>query len=296
MKWFKAKRPYLSQISNRLLLMSISVSVVIYILESIHLVSMVWGYVLGLILVLLFVLFLMNVKVIKKFLVSNIRFTMLISGFLSFSIVYLVAFILLAYGSPFVYEDPLSISGKSNFETPEPGMMISRDIHAYLNNFGTVNIALKPIVDDEINVSKLRGGQKIIFQISEKGNEPFYKTNYDLIWHGNQVFIHPFGFPVQENSKNKVYTVSFIFHEQDNSYKLAIAGDLDSLSDNERLLLSSRYVFPVAWARENISDAVSVLFLKSKGVLSDQLVTFSLLFALLILSIIRIVINNNLHL
>lgn len=81
---------------------------------------------------------------------------------------------------------------------------ISMQIAAYDNYFGviTMHIAHKTIPNQKGDLST-----QLIFKIKEKGSKDWYSiSKYDLYRIKDSIH-HPFGFPVINNSKNKIYTV-----------------------------------------------------------------------------------------
>lgn len=212
-------------------------------------------------------------KEIISFAKSNRRFIAFNLGFIALSLIYVAAYILLSYGSPFVYEDPLNVSHRNEFTPLEPGQTLQAEYHAQLNNLGTINLAFKPEVPDakeEALVFDTGAIQEfpVTFSISEKDQDPFYTNDYTLMWTGNQQFTHPFGFPIQEFSKNNHYLITLSVNRSIPRVSQKIT---TPIKNDGSIFHSGRYVIPFNQAIQNTSNSLDFLTQKSKGVLADSI-------------------------
>ncbi|KKQ09326.1 MAG: hypothetical protein US20_C0008G0024 [Candidatus Pacebacteria bacterium GW2011_GWF1_36_5] len=187
--------------------------------------------------ILLFLFFLKNIKFIYK--EKNTLFL-----FLSFILVFIFINVYSFISSS---DSIFSFDERSNTENKkiaiESNLVYESEFVSKLNNLGSISVPLEidsaenAILDGEINKIKIK------FSIRKDGDEESFYTNvYDIIL-DNNVFIFPFGFPKQIDSKNIKYIVNLSVEQSPYKIYFKLKNGSDFVSVFPRYVYSKNDLF-----------------------------------------------------
>lgn len=198
------------------------------------------------------------------------------ASFAAISLLYGVIFVFFRLGNPLIYEDLAFADNPRLYREISVG-----DIHTYsyksqLNNFGVVYLQFSShgsSTEDEQNLFT-SPSFPLHFSISEDGQPPFYENDYTLFWKPDQEeFIYEFGFPLQDFSKNKNYTINIESKDdEEKSFPLFIA-----LNDSsEKLLIGGKYVIRLEQTTDKLVDVLESLELRFSHLNKKEILIFTL--------------------
>lgn len=224
------------------------------------------------------------------------RTSVALTLFWSFSLLYVVIFVLIQNGSPFVYESGNMQSKQLIFNELSVTNAQSGIYTAPTNNLGSVKLAFRPlsipldeIPIDAVETIETNTTQTVRITIAENNQPIFYSAELTLDWIDESVFFYEFGFPIQEDSKGKTYKVEISpaadNHPRDNSLQVG--------TTSNKTVIDGKHVIPLSTAFNKLGDSFDILKLKTKAVPNSEF--SNLLYLVVVISCVVVWLRTRPH-
>lgn len=203
--------------------------------------------------------------------------------FITSSFLYALTYTIVSYGSPFVYEEHITNLHNLEYINLSESESISTQYKSSLNNLGLIYIPFKPTEIQLLTQGENSTAEEanFIFSIAKINDDPFYEAEYTVFWTGTDPFVYPFGFPIENNSRDSIYKIK-ITHANQSSNKLMVAS-----TESNKLVVSGKYLVPIKLITSQTQNALDILLFKTKDIFENQVLPFLTILTVIYYFLIR---------